>query len=276
MPWSEERKAAIELAVGSTSYTSSDESDFSEDENGERVLSGYLVKKLPWERTTLTKAKKVLDDAYKKSLNPRARVNLVTRRVHPRPSTRCPPTNVLEWAVRVQEPTPSSGTRPAAAMTPSSSARLETISTHTPSPRIASPSPHTILPTSTATAHSMRSPTMATPSRSTHISTTVAPSTHDCSSRMTTPSHRTSPSTTETPSTRTCTHPPSTSACPSTMMTPPSSTHVPPTTARFPDNGKLILQCTSFSNPFPYARLQFNSKNFEKEENLKIKEGQCP
>lgn len=116
MPWSEDRKAAIKQAVGSTSYTSSDESDFSEDENGERVLSGYLVKKLPWERTTLTKAKKDLDDAYKKSLNPRARVNLVTRRVHPRPSTRCPPTDVLEWAVRVQEPTPSSGTQPAAAI----------------------------------------------------------------------------------------------------------------------------------------------------------------
>ncbi len=115
MPWSEERKAAIEMAVGSTSYTSSDESDFSEDENSERVLSGYLVKKLPWERKTLTKAKKDLDDAYKKSLKPRARVNLVTRRVHPRPSTRCPPTDVLEWAVRVQEPTPSSDTKPAAA-----------------------------------------------------------------------------------------------------------------------------------------------------------------
>ena len=68
MSWSEERKAAIELAVGSTSYTSSDESDFSEDKNGERVLSGHLVKKLPWERTTLTKAKKDLMMHTRKAL----------------------------------------------------------------------------------------------------------------------------------------------------------------------------------------------------------------
>lgn len=40
MPWSEETKAMVELAVGSLTYTSSDESDFSEDENGERYLTG--------------------------------------------------------------------------------------------------------------------------------------------------------------------------------------------------------------------------------------------
>ena len=49
----------VELAVGSLTYTSSDESDFSEDENGERYLTGYLVLlKLPWERSRMTKAKK--------------------------------------------------------------------------------------------------------------------------------------------------------------------------------------------------------------------------
>ena len=52
----------VELAVGSLTYTSSDESDFLEDENGERYLTGYLEKKLPWERSRLTKAKKALDD----------------------------------------------------------------------------------------------------------------------------------------------------------------------------------------------------------------------
>ena len=42
----------VELAVGSLTYTSVDESDFFEDENGERYLTGYLVLlKLPWERS---------------------------------------------------------------------------------------------------------------------------------------------------------------------------------------------------------------------------------
>ena len=36
-------------------YRSSDESDRSEDENGESRLSCFLVKKLPWERTCLKK-----------------------------------------------------------------------------------------------------------------------------------------------------------------------------------------------------------------------------
>lgn len=45
MPWSEEKKALVEQAVGSSQYTSSDESDFSDDENGQPKLSGYLVKK---------------------------------------------------------------------------------------------------------------------------------------------------------------------------------------------------------------------------------------
>ena len=47
MPWSMEKKKEIEKAVGSMDYTSSDESDWSEDENGESQHSGFLVKKLP-------------------------------------------------------------------------------------------------------------------------------------------------------------------------------------------------------------------------------------
>ena len=53
MPWSVEKKKEIEKAVGSMDYTSSDESDWSEDENGEFRHAGFLVKKLPWERTCL-------------------------------------------------------------------------------------------------------------------------------------------------------------------------------------------------------------------------------
>lgn len=100
MPWSEETKAMMELFVGSLTYTRSEESDFSEDEDeeGERYFNGYPVKKLPWERSKLTKAKKALDDAYMRSLNPSARVNVVMRRAHVRPSTRPRPIGGLEWA----------------------------------------------------------------------------------------------------------------------------------------------------------------------------------
>ena len=66
MPWSNEKKAQVEEAVGNLAYTSSDESDFSEDESGQSKLSRYLVKRLPWERTSLTKAKRELDEAYSK------------------------------------------------------------------------------------------------------------------------------------------------------------------------------------------------------------------
>lgn len=46
MPWTEEKKAMVEVVIKSPTYTSSDESDFSEDENGESHLAGYLVKKV--------------------------------------------------------------------------------------------------------------------------------------------------------------------------------------------------------------------------------------
>ena len=71
MPWSVEKKKEIEKAVGSMDYTSSDESDWSEDENGESRHSGFLVKKLPWERTCLKNVKQSLDEAYMRGLNQR-------------------------------------------------------------------------------------------------------------------------------------------------------------------------------------------------------------
>ena len=117
MPWSVEKKKEIEKAVGSMEYTSSDESDWSEDENGELRHSGFLVKKLPWERTCLKNAKQHLDEAYMRGLNQRARQNLAIRRVHHLPSTRRPPTEPLEWAVRVlptTRPAMPSGSSPGA------------------------------------------------------------------------------------------------------------------------------------------------------------------
>lgn len=118
MPWSVEKKKEVEKAVGSMDYTSLDESDWSEDENGESRHSGFLVKKLPWERTCLKNVKQSLDEAYMRGLNQRARQNLAFGRVYRLPSTRGPPAEPLEWAVRVLPTTrpamPSSGSSPGA------------------------------------------------------------------------------------------------------------------------------------------------------------------
>ena len=75
MPWSEDKKVQIERAIGSLEYTSSDESDLSEGENGVQKLSGYLVKKIPWERSALTRVNRSLDDDALERLTPRARAN---------------------------------------------------------------------------------------------------------------------------------------------------------------------------------------------------------
>ena len=58
MPWSTEEKKEIQNAIGSMEYTSSDESDLSEDEDGNVIVLAYLVKKLSWERSTLTNVRK--------------------------------------------------------------------------------------------------------------------------------------------------------------------------------------------------------------------------
>lgn len=58
MPWSTEEKMEIQNAIGSMGYKSFDESDLSEDEDGNVIVSAYLVKKLPWERSTQTNVKK--------------------------------------------------------------------------------------------------------------------------------------------------------------------------------------------------------------------------
>ena len=71
-------------------------SDLSEDENEERHLTRYLVEKSPVERSRQSQVKKALDDVYIRSLRPEARVNLVTRRAHARPSTRYQPIRGLD------------------------------------------------------------------------------------------------------------------------------------------------------------------------------------
>ena len=118
MPWTEEQKVIIAKAL-TWDYTSSDESDMSEDENRLTCLKGYNVKKLSWEKTTLRNAKKALEDAYIKSLPPRVRADVLERRVHHTPSMRSPPPDALQWAVRILTPE----TPPA---TPAATRRLET------------------------------------------------------------------------------------------------------------------------------------------------------
>lgn len=48
---------------------SSDESDMSEDEDGNVTVKGYMVKQLPWESSTLKKIKSYLDQKYRSKFN---------------------------------------------------------------------------------------------------------------------------------------------------------------------------------------------------------------
>lgn len=178
MPWSNEKKAQVEEAVGSLAYTSSDESDFSEDENGQRKLSRYLVKRLPWERTSLTKVKRELDEAYSRNLDSR-KIQLVTRRRHPMPSTRRRPTEPLEWAVRTEIPAPAPSTQ-----SPSSTCSGTPIH----------PLPAVIPPTST------RPPSLGTPPTRTSPPSSSRPTTGSPLTRPSASSVASCPTRTKTPS----------------------------------------------------------------------------
>ena len=68
-------------------YMSSEESDYSDGEAGP-VFKGYLVKKLPWERSRFTKIKKELDLTYLKHLPTRSRGAVMQRSNHSTPSLR--------------------------------------------------------------------------------------------------------------------------------------------------------------------------------------------
>ena len=108
MPWSTEEKIEIQKVIGSLEYTSSGESDLSEDEDGNVIVSAYLVKKLPWERSALTNVKRKLDSSYIKNLTRQSRANFVARKPHPSSSTRRPPFEGLGWAVRLPSTTSTS------------------------------------------------------------------------------------------------------------------------------------------------------------------------
>ncbi|XP_068710422.1 uncharacterized protein [Montipora foliosa] len=240
MPWSEEKKAMLEGVIKSPTYTSSDESDFSEDENGESRVAGYLVKRLPWERSALTKAKKALDDNYIRSLNPRARVNLMRRDAHQRFSARHLPPNGPEWAVRTEEAVLTART----AATPSTRPPPVPTASHRTCPTTVTP-PTRAHPT-TNSSHS----TMATPSRSSHQRSVALPSqtNHQSSGN--------SPPTTAVPSTQS--HPPSTVRSHPTMATP--SLSAPSTRISPPVAASTLPSATLHPTPRTSKKKSVNSK----------------
>ena len=98
--WTETAKTEI-MKVLTIEYTSSDESVMSEDEeNGGAFVSRYEVKHLPWERSRLTNVKKQLNKTYRLSLTKRVRNATITRTEHATPSSRPPPEDPVQWAVR--------------------------------------------------------------------------------------------------------------------------------------------------------------------------------
>jgi hypothetical protein len=96
-----ERRTEIQ-AVLTPIYASSDESD------GEPMrLKRYLVKKLPWERSSLRKIKEKLDNKYLEDLPMRSQRSILPRRKHTHPSTTPVPHNAPDWAVRASSPNTS-------------------------------------------------------------------------------------------------------------------------------------------------------------------------
>ena len=80
-------------------YTSSDESEISEDENGEDAKR-FVTKRLAWESSKLRELKDLLDRSYRKSLNPHVRNFQTARVVGERFSVRGPPPDAPKWAVK--------------------------------------------------------------------------------------------------------------------------------------------------------------------------------
>lgn len=91
-------------------YTSSDESELSEDDNGVDVKR-FVTKRLAWEGPQLRELKDLLDLSYKKSLKPHVRNFQTERVVGERLSTRGPPPFAPKWTLK-------SGSTPLATSTP--------------------------------------------------------------------------------------------------------------------------------------------------------------
>ena len=105
--WGDQTKNEVRQVL-TAEYTSSDESNYEDDSDCDGVqLTSYKVKHLPWERTKLANAKKILDEIYVKSLSARVRRSRVPRIEHPLASERDIPQNLVGWAVRRPAPSAS-------------------------------------------------------------------------------------------------------------------------------------------------------------------------
>ena len=109
MGWDEAKREKVKKCL-TIDYTSSDESELSEDEDG-GVIKRFITKRLSWEGSKLRDLKDSLDLYYKTKLNPQ-RVKLQTERVFGEVfSQRSVPPNAPIWAIK-------SSTAPVATSTP--------------------------------------------------------------------------------------------------------------------------------------------------------------
>ena len=113
MGWDEAKREKVKKCL-TIDYTSSDESELSEDEDG-GVIKRFITKRLSWEGSKLRDLKDSLDLYYKTKLNPQ-RVKLQTEWVFGEVfSQRSVPPNAPRWAIK-------SSTSPVATSTPARSA----------------------------------------------------------------------------------------------------------------------------------------------------------
>lgn len=151
-------------------------------------------------KVRIDKSEKSSDDAHIKSLNVRARVNMVTRRLHPMPSTKPRPIDVLEWAMRREEPATATS-HTFSPPTPAISSHSTPSSTRTSFHGILPPTPATppdsVQPSTTgSSSRSILNAAHATPSDSTRLSTAGNSSRSILTPALTTPSDSAQPSTT--------------------------------------------------------------------------------
>lgn len=110
MGWDEAKQEKCKKFL-TTEYTSSDESELSEDETGPDVKR-FVTKRLAWEGPKLRELKDLLDLAYKRSLKPHVRNFQTERVVGERLSLRAPPPGAPKWTLK-------NGSIPVATSTPS-------------------------------------------------------------------------------------------------------------------------------------------------------------
>lgn len=98
LDWEDNKKERAKKFC-TTEYTSSDESELSEDETGPDVKR-FVTKRLAWESPRLRELKDLLDLAYKKSLSHHVRNFQTQRVIGERVSSRGPPPNAPKWALK--------------------------------------------------------------------------------------------------------------------------------------------------------------------------------